>query len=74
MLLFYAYYAPRVRMCLVSLVSLIKSDFGFSSCPDGLEILYGDKVFGHATIKNNFLVLDLDDSYNIILLQFLSHI
>jgi len=37
--------------------------FGFGSCPDGSDILYGGNVFGHATLKNYFLVLDLDNSY-----------
>jgi len=26
--------------------------------------MYGGNVFGHATLKNDFLVLDLDDCYN----------
>jgi len=61
---FYTLYALRVQVCLLSLVSLMKSGFGFSSCLDGLEILYGANVFGRATLKNDFLVLDLNDSYN----------
>jgi len=42
----------------------MKSSFSFSSCANGLDILYGGNVFGHATLKNDFLGLDLDDSYN----------
>ena len=40
--------------------------FGFSSNSsfDGLDILHGGNVFGHATLRNNFLMLDLDDSHN----------
>ena len=53
-----------MRFCLLSLVSLMKSGSRFNSCPDGLDILYGGNVFGHATLKNDFLVLDLDDCYN----------
>jgi len=64
LLLFYALYAPGVRICLLSLASLMKSDFSFSFCSDGLDILYGGNVFGHATLKSDFLVVDLDDSYN----------
>jgi len=64
LLLFYALYAPRMRVCLLSLVSLMKSDFDFNSCPDGLNIMYDGNVFGHATLKNDFLVLDLDNYYN----------
>ena len=64
LLLFDALHAPGVRTCLLSLVSLMKSGFGFSSCSDGLNILYGGNVFGHATLRNDFLVLDLDECYN----------
>ena len=64
LLLFYALYAPGVRVCLLLLVSLMKSGFDFSSCPDGLNIMYGGSVFGHATLKNDFLLLDLDHCYN----------
>jgi len=63
LLLFYALYAPEVRVCLLFLVSLMKFGFGFSSCPNGLEILYGGNVFGHTTLNNDFLVLNLDNCY-----------
>ena len=63
LLLFDALYAPRVRVCLLSSVSLMMSGFGFSCCFDCLDILYGGNVFGHATLKNNFLLLDFDDCY-----------
>ena len=59
-----ARYAPGLRSCLLSLVSLMKSGFRFSSCPDGLNILFDGNVFGHVSLMNDFLVLDLDDSYN----------
>ena len=55
------------------LVSLIKSRFSFNSCTNGLDILYGDNVFGHAMLRNDFLVLDLDYSITILRLS-LSHI
>ena len=42
----------------------MKSDFGFCSFPDGLNIMYYGNVFGHATLKNNFLALDLDNCYD----------
>jgi len=38
--------------------------FTFDFHADGLDILYGGNLFGHAILKNNFLVLDLDDCYN----------
>jgi len=40
LLLFNALYAPGKRVCLLSLVSLMKSGFGFNSCPNYLDILY----------------------------------
>jgi len=42
----------------------MKSRFGFSSYLDGLNIMYYGNVFGHATLKNNFLALDLDNCYD----------
>jgi len=36
----------------------------FNSRTDGFDILYSGNVFGHATLKNNFLVLNLGDCYN----------
>jgi len=64
LLMFDALYAPGVRVCLLFLVSLMKSGFDFSSCSDGLNIMYDGDVFGHATLRNDFLVLDLDNYYN----------
>ena len=42
----------------------MKSGLDFGSCPNGLDIMYRGNVFGHATLKNDFLVLDLDNCYN----------
>ena len=52
-----------MRIFLLSLVSLMKSDFDFSSCLEGLDILYDGNAFGSTPLKNDFLVLDLDDCY-----------
>jgi len=38
----------------LSLVSLMKFDFGFSSCNDSLNILYSRNVFSQATLKEQF--------------------
>jgi len=57
-------YAPRVGVCLLSLVSPMKLGFSFNSNTNGLDIIYGGNVFGHITLINDFLVLDLDDCYN----------
>jgi len=73
LLIFYALYTIRVRVCLLSSGSLMKSGFGFSSCVDGLNIMYYDNVFGHTTSKNDFLVLYLDDCYNNSHSAFVSH-
>jgi len=53
-----------VQVCLLSLVSLMKLGFSFNSSTNGLNIMYGGNVFGYATLKNDFLVLDLDECYN----------
>jgi len=42
----------------------MKSGFGFSSCPNGLNIMYGGNVFGHTNLKNDLLILHLDNCYN----------
>ena len=52
----------------------MKSGFSFSSCKDGLNIMLNGDVFGHASLINDFLVLDLDEIYNHSPLLFLSHI
>jgi len=65
LLLYDAIDAPEMRVCLLPLVSLMKLEFFFNSRIDGLDILYSGNVFGHATLKIGFLVLDLDNCYNI---------
>ena len=59
-----ALYALGMHVFLLSLVSLMKFDFSFNCSTNGLDILYDGSVFGHASLKNDFLVLDLDDCYN----------
>lgn len=54
LLLFDALHTPGVRVCLLPLVSLMKSGFGSNSCSDGLNIMYGGDVFDHVTLRNNF--------------------
>ena len=54
LLLHDAFYALRVQFSLISFVSLIKLGFMFCFRPDGLDILYGCNVFGHAMLKNDF--------------------
>jgi len=48
LLLYDALHALRVQACLLSLVSLMKLGFSFSSSTKGLDIMYGGNVFGHA--------------------------
>ena len=61
-----AIYPLSMRVCLLCLVSLMKLGFFFNSHIDDLDILYSSNVFGHSTLKNDFLVLDLDDIIKII--------
>jgi len=56
--------ASGVRVCLLSLVSLMRLGFFFNSHTDGLDILYDGNVFGLVTLENNFFIVDLDDCYN----------
>jgi len=41
----------------------MKLGFQFVSRTDGLDILYGGNLFGHASLIDDFLVLDLDEHY-----------
>jgi len=38
-----------------------------------IEFLFDGNVFGHASLMNEFLVLDLDESYNNSAFVFVSH-
>ena len=40
-----------MQVCLLSLVALLKLGFSFNSSTNGLNIMYGGNVFGHATLK-----------------------
>jgi len=63
--------APGVRWSLLSYVSLIRLRFTFGFRRDGLYLFYHGNLFGQATLKEDLIVLDLDDSYdNISLLLF----
>ena len=54
-----------VQVWLWSLVYLKNSGFSFNCSSDGLDFFfYRGNVFGHATLKHDFLLLDLDDRYN----------
>ena len=59
-----ANYAPGLQVRPLSLVSLMKLGFLFNSCTDDLDILHGGNIFDYAALKNDFLVLDLDNCYN----------
>lgn len=41
----------------------MKLGFQFVSCIDGLDIFYSGNLFGHASLVDDFLVLDLDNEY-----------
>ncbi|KAH9608961.1 hypothetical protein KSS87_006063, partial [Heliosperma pusillum] len=64
MLLHDALYAPGVRCCLVSVISLLKLGFVFNFKDSSLDILYHGELFGRGILKNGFFVLDLDDFYD----------
>jgi len=54
-----ALYAPSVRCFLISFVSLMRMGFSFGFHIDNLDLFYNGDLFGHATLKGDFIVLDL---------------
>jgi len=38
--------------------------FSFSFRADGLVLFYNGNLFGHAILKGDFIVLDLDNTYD----------
>ena len=64
LLLYDALYAPMVRYSLVSFVSLMRIGFSFIFRTDGLDLFHNGNLFGHATLKEDFIILDLDNTYN----------
>jgi len=57
-------YTPGLRCSLVSFVSLIRISFSFGHRTNGLDLSYNGNLFGHATLKGDFIVLDLDNTYD----------
>jgi len=64
LLLHDALYVCGVRCSLVSFVSLMRIGFSFGYRTDGLDLFYNSNLFGHATLKGDFIVLDLDNAYD----------
>jgi len=64
LLLHDALYAPRVRYSVVPFVLLMRIGFSFSFRINGLDLFYNGNLFGHATLKGDFIVLDLDNTYD----------
>jgi len=62
-----------VRCFLVSCVSLVRLGFTFGFPPDGLDLFHNGNLFGQATLKGDFIVLDLDDDYNNISSAYVSY-
>jgi len=38
--------------------------FSFGYRTDGLDLVYNGNLFGHATLKGDFIVLHLDNTYD----------
>jgi len=47
--------------------------FSFSFRTDGLDLFYNVNLFGHATLKGDLIVLDLDNIYNNTSAAFISY-
>ncbi|KAH9604649.1 hypothetical protein KSS87_023522 [Heliosperma pusillum] len=73
MLLHDALYAPGVRCCVVSVISLLILGFVFNLKDSSLDILYHCDLFGSGILKNGFFVPDLDDFYDNSSYTFVSH-
>ena len=59
---------------LLSIICLInKNKFSFSFQTSGLDIFYNGNLFSHATLKEDFIVLDLDNTYDNISSVFISY-
>ena len=48
----------------VSDVSSKRIGFTFGFHPNGLYFFYNSNLFGHATLKGDFITFDFDESYN----------
>jgi len=42
----------------------MRISFCFYFHTDDLDLFYNDNLFGHPTLKGNFIVLDLDNTYD----------
>jgi len=42
----------------------MRIDFSFGFHPNSLDLFYNGNLFGHAILKGDFIVLDLDDNYD----------
>jgi len=73
LLLHDAPYTPGVQCFFVSSVSIIRLGFTFGFCLDCLDLFYKDNLFGQATLKREFIVLDLDDSHDSISSAFIAY-
>ena len=51
----------------------MKLSFSFGFRHDGLGMFYNGNLFGHASLKGDFIVLDLDENYNDIAFTFVSY-
>ena len=62
-----------VRCCFSSYIPLVRLGFTFGFHPNRLDLFYHGNLFGEATLKGDFIVLDLDDSNNSISSAFVSY-
>jgi len=73
LLLHDALYVPRVRCYVVSFVPLMRIGFFFGFHTDGLDLFHNGNLFGHDTLKGDFIVLDLDNTYDNTSVAFVSY-
>jgi len=68
-----AFYAPGVRCSLVSFVSLMRICFSFDFHTGGLNLFFIRNLFVHATLKRDFIILGLDNTYDNTSMAFVSY-
>jgi len=73
LLLHDALYAAGVRWSLVSFVSLMRIGFSFDFHTDGLDLFYNGNLFCYTTLKRDFIILDLDNTYDNTSAAFISY-
>jgi len=72
LLLHDAFYGPRAQ-CFLVFYFLMRLGFSFDFSSNDLDIFCNANLFGHATLKGGFIVLNLDENYRTTSYAFVSY-